>query len=148
MNTGGYGSDIVASGGGGGVGVGGVDGNSSCSSNAGSGVSESRNFGNKLDDLTNTLNVTMIWTPNYGTNGNHISQTGSVTNSVSSCSYASMEPEGNYDQHPDDNKSLEEEIHELQEINVKYESEMMRIKSDINHIEQQIKHTERVSYHL
>ncbi|XP_025017274.1 myelin transcription factor 1 isoform X2 [Tetranychus urticae] len=142
INTVGYGSNIGTGGSGAGGGIC-VDGNSSCSSNAGSGGSASRNFGNKLDDLTNTLNVTMIWTPNYGTNGNHISQAGSVTNSVSSCSYASMEQEGNFDQHQDDIKSLEDEIYELQESNAKYENEMMRVKSDINHIEQQIKHTER-----
>jgi len=90
---------------------------------------------NKLDDLTNTLNV------------NRASSTyGSVVvynqiNNDSSCSYNSSHSDPNSEAL----KQLEEEIFELQESNSKYESEMNQIKAELHQIEQQIISSERVS---
>ena len=44
----------------------------------------------------------------------------------------------------EDIRVIDEEILELQEYNSKAESEMMRLKSDINQMEQQVKESERV----
>lgn len=47
----------------------------------------------------------------------------------------------------EDIRVLDDEISELQEYNTKVESEMLKLKLDINHMEEQVKNSERVSPH-
>lgn len=48
----------------------------------------------------------------------------------------------------EDIRVIDDEISELQEYNAKVESEMLKLKLDINHMEEQVKSSERVtSFH-
>ena len=49
------------------------------------------------------------------------------------------------DNSQEDIRVLDDEISELQEYNAKVESEMLKLKLDINHMEEQVKSSERVN---
>ncbi|XP_054165321.1 myelin transcription factor 1-like protein isoform X2 [Oppia nitens] len=95
---------------------------------------------NKLDDLTNTINITNFSPHNqmsyshYDTNNNN--------NGVQQPSVSLM------DTSHEDMRVLDDEISELNEYNTKMESEMLKLKLDINHMEEQVKTSERENHSL
>ena len=60
----------------------------------------------------------------------------------------SVHPALGLDNSHEDIRVLDDEISELQEYNAKVESEMLKLKLDINHMEEQVKSSERVINHL
>ncbi|CAG2116410.1 unnamed protein product, partial [Medioppia subpectinata] len=91
---------------------------------------------NKLDDLTNTINITNFSPHNPMTyNGTHYDS-------------HSLHPGMALDNTHEDMRVLDDEITELQEYNSKVESEMLKLKLDINHMEEQVKSSERENQSL
>ena len=60
----------------------------------------------------------------------------------------SSHPNIGLDNSHDDIRVLDDEISELQDYNAKVESEMLKLKLDINHMEEQVKSSERVSLQI
>lgn len=83
---------------------------------------------NKLDDLTNTINVNrgVLTQPNIP--------------------HLMSGPMNFYGEAHEEIRALDEEIMELQEYNAKVESEMVKLKNDITQMEQQVKNNERVRH--
>jgi len=91
------------------------------------------NRGGKLDDLTNTIGGGRL--PfQYSQQGNFAPNYGHV-------------PELHSPSH-EDIRVLEDEIFELQEYNAKVEADVQRMKTDITHLEHQVRSVERVLSHL
>ncbi|CAG2169751.1 unnamed protein product, partial [Oppiella nova] len=89
---------------------------------------------NKLDDLTNTINITNFSPHNQMAYNGHYEH--------------SVHPGMALDNTHEDMRVLDDEITELQEYNSKVESEMLKLKLDINHMEEQVKSSERENQSL
>ena len=88
------------------------------------------NRGGKLDDLTNTIGGGRL--PfQYNQHGNFAPN------------YGHLPPELHTPSH-EDIRVLEDEIFELQEYNAKVEADVQRMKTDITHLEHEVRTVERV----
>lgn len=87
--------------------------------------------GGKLDDLTNTINGGRLPFQYQQPQPNAPYAITSYTNELASPSH-------------EDIRVLEDEIFELQEYNTKAETDVNRMKRDINELEQQVRTVERV----
>ena len=107
--------------------------------NSSNSLNKVKGIGSKLDDLTNTLNVTRASSTYSSVVYNQI-------NNDSNCSY--NQPIADPNLTSEALKQLEDEICDLQESNSKYETEMNQMKAEAHQVEQQILCSERVSFEL